>query len=404
MTPRDRILNAIDFKPTDRVPLDLAGMRSTGISCFAYPKLVKALGLPPRRPRIYDNGQMLALPDIDVLDALGCDCVLVEEGVTNAFPQPEKWHDYDFNGRLEAKVYHPAAYTVEPGGTIVINGGARMPPASTVFTGDHAGCHVDLSQDVPPPDVEGHRKWCETQKIDRERTVAIADFCHRVRDAAKDRAVFAAISPIQSGIGISMGVKPVQCVLYPEETLACHNAHADRCIHNMEILLPLIKDDVDILMISADDWGTQNSLVASPDVYRNLFKPAYQRINAVARRLAPNARMFLHTCGAVYPLIEEFADSGFHIMNPVQWCAGGQTPAQWKAAAHGKIALWGGGVNSQHTLPLKGVEEVRAEVRRVVPELAKGGGFIFANIHNILAEVAGEKVVAMYEEARKAKV
>ena len=401
MTSRERILNAVEFKPTDRIPLDLAGMRSTGISVFAYPKLVKALGLPYRRPRAYDTGQMLALPDLDVLDALGCDTVIVENGLTNAFPQPEMWREYDFNGRLPALVTDPSAYQVLPNGTITMHGWASMPPASTVFTGEHAGCGVDLSADVPPPNVDRHREWCEKQILTPEAAQKIAGFCHRVRDAANGRAVFSALGPIQAGIGIGMGVYPVQCVLYPDEIFACHAASADRCIRNMELLLPLIRDDVDILMGTADDWGTQTSLVAAPDVHRNLFKPHYKRINAVARALAPNSKTFIHTCGAVYPLIKDFAEAGFDIMNPVQWCAGEQTPAEWKAAADGRIAFWGGGVNSQHTLPLKSVDEVRAEVRRVVPELARGGGFIFANIHNILAEIAGEKVVAMYEEARK---
>ncbi len=103
-TPRDRVMNALNLLPTDRVPRDLGGMRSTGISAFAYPHLVEALGLPPRLTRIEDTGQMLAVPDRDVLDALECDVIAIYDDVTNAFDQPELWHDYDFNGRLAAQV------------------------------------------------------------------------------------------------------------------------------------------------------------------------------------------------------------------------------------------------------------------------------------------------------------
>ena len=400
MTPRERILNAIEFKPTDRLPLDLSGMRSTGISVFAYPKLVEALGLPPRRPRVYDTGQMLALPEVDVLDALGCDCVVCENEITNAFQQPELWHDYDFNGRLAARVRNPADYKVQDDGTIVMGGWAKMPPASNVFTGEHAGCGVDLSVDVPRPDVEKHRAHCESIKITHEAAVAQAAFCHKVRAAANGRAVFSSLWQIQSHMGIGMGVFPMQCVMYPEEVFAIFAANAERCVHNMRVLLPLIRDDIDVLMLTADDWGTQTSLVAPPWVYHELFKPHYKRMNEAAHELAPRLKTFIHTCGAVFPLIKGFAEAGFDVMNPVQWSAGGQSPAEWKAAADGKIAFWGGGVNSQHTLPLKSVAEVRAEVRRVVPELSKGGGYIFCNTHNILAEIAADKVVAMYEEAR----
>ncbi len=76
-TSRERVLQALNFQQPDRVPRDLGGMRSTSISAFAYPKLVAALGLPPRLPRVEDTGQMLALPDLDVLDALGCDVVSI---------------------------------------------------------------------------------------------------------------------------------------------------------------------------------------------------------------------------------------------------------------------------------------------------------------------------------------
>ena len=127
MTSRERVLKALAFEKTDRVPMDLAGMASTSVSCFAYPALVEALGLPPRRPRVYDTGQMLALPEVDVLDALGCDVVAAYTDLTNAFDQPEKWLPYDFNGRLEASVRNPAA---RADATVFTIEGVEIPVAS----------------------------------------------------------------------------------------------------------------------------------------------------------------------------------------------------------------------------------------------------------------------------------
>jgi len=139
MTSRERVLKALAFEETDRVPRDLGAMRSTGISAFAYPKLVEALGLPPRRPRVHDTGQMLALPEVDVLDALGCDVVTIDGGVTNAFEEPEKWHDYDFGGRLPARVLHPKAFETQPDGSVLQWKSTRMPPTSYVFNAEHSG-------------------------------------------------------------------------------------------------------------------------------------------------------------------------------------------------------------------------------------------------------------------------
>ena len=155
MTRRDRVMSALNFQPTDRVPKDLGGMPSTCVSCFAYPGLVRALGLPPRRPRVYDTGQMLALPDTDVLDALDCDVVTLTPDMTNAFPQPELWKPYGFNGRLDAEVRNPAQFQDLPDGTILQpHYGAKMPPSAHVFETEHAGQPMLLTGDLPKPDLD----------------------------------------------------------------------------------------------------------------------------------------------------------------------------------------------------------------------------------------------------------
>ncbi|HQB04033.1 MAG TPA: hypothetical protein PLY90_12170, partial [Candidatus Hydrogenedentes bacterium] len=140
MNSRERVLAALNFEAFDRTPRDLGGMPSTGISCFAYPALVQALGLPPRRPRVYDTGQMLALPDTDVLDALGCDVVTLQPDVTNAFPQPELWHPYHFNNRLDAEVLDLSPFSALPDGSVrQTPPGSVMPPHAYVFDVEHAG-------------------------------------------------------------------------------------------------------------------------------------------------------------------------------------------------------------------------------------------------------------------------
>jgi uroporphyrinogen decarboxylase len=95
-------------------------------------------------------------------------------------------------------------------------------------------------------------------------------------------------------------------------------------------------------------------------------------------------------------------DAGFDVLNPVQWSAGRNTFREWKDKARGRIALWGGGVDTQHTLPLEGEREVREEVRRVVSYLSEDGGYVFCAIHNILAEIEPAKILAMYREAAEA--
>lgn len=405
MTSRERVLRALAFQETDRVPRDLGAMRSTGISAFAYPKLVAALGLPPRRPRVHDTGQMLALPDLDVLDALSCDVVTIDGGVTNAFEEAEKWQDYDFGGRLQARVLDPAAFTTQPDGTVVQWNSLRMPPTSYVFNADHSGQPVlDFDKPLPLLDLKQYKRNLDAHPITDEQVKRTADLARRVR-ASTDRAVFFT-DYCGAGLGIGgycgIGIFPVICKLEPEFVAEYHGITVEYGIQRLRAVLPEVRDCVDIIMTTADDWGTQNALIASPDTYRTLFKPYYRQFNDEVHRLVPGAKVFMHNCGAIYELLDEIADSGFDILNPVQWSAGGHSYKEWKDRVRGRLALWGGGVNAQHTLPHGTVEDVRREVREVVGYLGQDGGYVFCNIHNLLAEVPPEKVIAMYRAAGEA--
>ncbi len=403
LTKRERVLKALSFEETDRVPMDLSGMLSTSISCFAYPGLVKALGLPERRVRVYDTGQMLALPDLDVLDALGCDVVTVFMDATNAFDQPELWHPYNFNGRLDALVLNPAMFQTLPGGTILQpEQGRSMPPASHVFESEHAGQILELSGDIPKPDLKEIKDRLANNPLRDDEIKRVAAMCRRVRESS-DRAVF--FNGIGAGIGIAsftgIAMFPMLCLTEPDFVLELHELVVSDAIQRLEALLPEIKDYIDITNCSSDDWGTQNSTVAAPQVYRDLFLPFYRRFTDAMHRAAPNVKTFFHSCGAIYDIIDLIIDSGFDVLNPVQWTAGGHSYQEWKDKARNRIALWGGGVHTQETLPLGTPDQVAREVEQIVRYMKQDGGFVFCAIHNILAEIAPENVLAMYRAAAR---
>ena len=280
MNSRERVVAALNFKQPDRLPKDLGGMRSTGISAFAYPKLVEALGLPSRRPKIHDVWQMLALPDTDVLDALGCDVVAIDNDVTNAFDEPQKWEEYNFAGRLPALVRQRSIFKEERDGTISCfceERDLKMPPTSFVFDEEHGGQPIDFSGEIPKDDLNVVRTQLEEQRLTEGQISDFAAYCRKVREST-DRAVFLA-KWISNDIGIiwrgGIGIFPVLCITEPYYVAALHELITDYAVERIRRLLPAIKDCVDIVMMSADDWGTQNSLIASPDVFRNLFLPLY---------------------------------------------------------------------------------------------------------------------------------
>jgi uroporphyrinogen decarboxylase len=399
MTRRERVLASLSLRAFDQVPKDLSGMRSTGISAFAYPKLVAALGLPPRLPRVHDTGQMLALPERDVLDALDCDVVAVEGTAgTNAFDEPERWRPFDFNGRLPALVQRPEAFEVRRDGVIVQNGSSLMGPDAFVFDTPGAGQTLDLSRDPEPFDLAAFEAQQRASLPAPEQVQAQAAYCARAR-AATDRAIlFAGLS---AGLGYHGGIPrfSMLCFTQPDHIHAFHDVATRYAVQRVERLLPAIAPHVDALMLCSDDQGIQTGSILPPALFDELFVPYYRRVNDAVHRLAPGMKTFLHCCGAVYDLLDGIAASGFDVLNPVQWSAGRATWQQWKDKARGRFALWGGGVNTQTTLPFGTLDDVRREVRQVVPYLAANSGYVFAAIHNILAEIPPEKVVAMYRTA-----
>lgn len=401
-TSRERVLQALAFQTPDRLPKDLGGMRSTSISAFAYPRLVELLGLPPRLTRVEDTGQMLALPDLDVLDALGIDVVAILDGVTNAFDQPELWRRYNFNGRLAAQVLHPRKFRAQPDGTIVQGGHTRMVPGSYVFDEEHAGQPLDLSDDLPKLNLKRLRRQVQKRLATDEKVASLRTLCRQVRSAS-DRAIFFNDGSVGTPIGIGaysgLAIFPMLCITEPDYVTELHEIVTEVALENVRRILPEIKDNVDVIMMAADDWGTQQNLIASPRVYRDLFLPYYRRVNDECHRIAPEVKLFFHCCGAVYDLIDLVVESHFDILNPVQWSAGKKTYQDWKDKARNRIALWGGGINAQVTLPLGTVEDVRRQVREVTQVMRQDGGYVFCNIHNILAEIPPEKVLAMYQEA-----
>jgi uroporphyrinogen decarboxylase len=263
---------------------------------------------------------------------------------------------------------------------------------------------ASLDQPLPLLDLREHRKRMEQARITDEQVRATAALARRVR-ASTDRAVFLT-DHCGAGIGIGghsgIGIFPIICKLEPGYVHELHEIAIERAVFNVRALLPEVRDSVDVIMTTADDWGTQNTLIASPATFRDLFLPYYRRLNDEIHGLAPGMKVYMHNCGAIYDILDMISDSGFDVLNPVQWPAGGHSYAEWKDRVGGRLAFWGGGLDTQHTLPYASADAVRREVREVVACMKQGGGYVFTNIHNLLAETSADKVVAMYGAASEA--
>jgi uroporphyrinogen decarboxylase len=145
-----------------------------------------------------------------------------------------------------------------------------------------------------------------------------------------------------------------------------------------------------------DDFGAQEALQISPRLYRELFKPRQQRwIEFVKART--DAKVFLHCDGAIEPIIPDFIEIGIDVLNPLQTSARGMDPARIKREYGRDLCFWGGGLETQTTLPFGAVDDICREVRERVALLGEGGGHVFATIHNIQPDIPPEKILAIYQ-------
>lgn len=402
MNSRERILNSIDFKPVDRVPVDLGGMASTSISAFVYPKLRAYLGLDKRRSLVYDTGQMLALPEKDVLDLLGVDVVTTNGVYTNAFDCSHVFQPFDFNGRLYASVQDPSRFKILQDGTIMQEG-SKMPPSAVVFDSEHGGNPVNFSGELHKFDLSVIRDQIKEYAPDPENLKKKISFLEKVRNST-DRAIFLNGDSINIDFVGGLANGTMLCVLEPEYMHELNKLQTELAIKKFRQTFKYYRDYVDIIMISSNDLGTQNTTYMHPDLIDEIFFTYYKEMNDYVKSIAPDVKIFLHSCGAIYDLIDIVSKAGFDILNPVQWTAGGKSYKEWKDRARKKICLWGGGVDSQHVLPLGTPEQVYEQAKEVAGYMVQDTGFVFCNIHNILAEISPENIMALYKAVMDVKV
>jgi len=166
-------------------------------------------------------------------------------------------------------------------------------------------------------------------------------------------------------------------------------------LQNIDLLARALGDRVQVAFVTGTDFGTQRGLFCSVQTYRELYKPFHLAVNTRIHELT-KWKTFIHSCGAVYPLITEFITAGFDVLNPVQCSAKGMDPRTIKREFGRDIVFWGGGVDTQKTLPFGTPEEVYREVRERIEIFNDGGGFVFSSTHNVQSNVPLENMLAMF--------
>lgn len=395
MTPRERIVAAINHQTSDVLPIDFGGMRSTGISAIAYARLKEHLGITGGAVRVYDIFQQLAEPEEPVLRRMGGDVVQLHR-LAPSFGIPiTEWKESalpDGTPCLAPAEFNPVR---EPNGDLAIYDGqtkiAVMPPASYYFNPVHhpfAECETEADVDrIPIAEI-----------TDQE-----LDFLARNAKALYEGTDYAILGAFGGNIleagQMDFGYGRFMFLLAANPALVHHYFEriTEAYLRDLDKYLAAVGRYIQVIQMG-DDLGTQGGPQMSTAMYREMIKPYHARIYRHARTKS-QAAVFLHCCGGVYDLIPDLIDAGVQILNPVQISAAGMDPVRLKREFGRELTFWGGGANMQYTVPTGSIERIKSEVRELIDIFAPGGGFVFNQVHNIQANVPPEKVLAIYDTA-----
>jgi uroporphyrinogen-III decarboxylase len=170
-------------------------------------------------------------------------------------------------------------------------------------------------------------------------------------------------------------------------------------LDNLEMIHRAVGDRVSAVFVTGTDFGSQTRPMLSKLTYDKLYKPFHRIVNEWIHDHT-SWKTFIHSCGAVESFIGGFIDAGFDILNPVQTSASNMDPTGLKAKYGDKITFWGGGVDTQSTLPFGTPEEVSKQVHDRLRTFSQGGGFVFNTIHNVQPNISVDNVLAMYSTLR----
>ncbi len=413
MTSRERIQKTLQHELPDRVPCDFGGCSVTGMHASVIYRLRQALRMdPPGTPvKVIDPFQMLGELAPDLLDALGVDTIELP-GTDTFFGFPKaNWKPWTcFDG---TPVLVPGGFTTElaSDGRIYMypQGDRSAPPSGVMPSG---GLYFDAIHRTPMPAEADLRVEDNVEEFGLLPDEELAHFERESRRLYEetDRALFASLPG--GGLG-DMAWLPAPFLKHPRglrepaEWLASLVARPDfiravfekQCaiaLQNLERLFEAAGNRLSVLFVSGADYGMQAGPQIAPWIYEEAFLPYYAKVNGWIHAHT-TWKTFVHSCGAIEPLLPYFIQAGFDILNPVQCSAAGMEPSLLKQKYGRQLVFWGGGVDTQRTLPFGSPDEVRREVRERVRILGEGGGFVFNAVHNVQPGTPVENILAMLE-------
>ena len=409
MTSKERFDKTINHQQPDRLVVDFGSTSVTGIHVRSVENLRKYYGLEAKPIRVTDPYQMLGEVDSELMDIMGVD-VVAAKGKNNSFGfyNHAPFKEYETPWGQVVLVTEGFNITkneqgdilMHPQGDTSLAPSARMPKNSFFFDAIIRQKPIVEEELNPQDNLEEYGLLSESD-VEYWKTST-----QKARDTGK--AVIASLGGTALGDiahipGMKLkepkGIRDItewymSILMRPDYINKIFDFQSEIALENLNRLHQAIGHNIDVVYICGTDFGTQDSTFCSPEQFDELWLPYYKRINGWVHAHT-NWKTFKHSCGAVESFMSRFIDAGFDIINPVQVNARGMDAVHLKNTYGKQLVFWGGGIDTQVTLPYASPDKVREEVLRLCEVFATDGGFVFNTVHNIQANVPVENIVAM---------
>lgn len=366
-----RVLKAINFKESDRVPLDICGTTVSGIAITTLKKLLKKYNYESKID-IPDYIQQIGIPPPSFLSFLNVDTKRVG---------PYRIPDFD---RKVKKINHRKRiidfWNIE---YLMKENEYYFNQVSWPLAKENNLKDAILAYNFPKPDKNYLKKAIKKNVKKNSTFYPILD-----RDCAGLLEMSTRLR----------GVEKFFMDLYLEKKTA--GALIDKILEYKFAYWDITLDAFgkrEVIISESDDYGTESSLLISPKMLKDIFFPRLKKLFKFIKEKNPKARIFFHSCGAIREIIPDLIDIGVDILNPIQYKAAGMGLKNLKKDFGKEIVFWGGGIDTQKILPFGTTTAVKDEVKRVLDIMAPGGGYVFATVHNIQADIPIKNIVSMLE-------
>ncbi len=418
MTSRQRVTAALEHQQPDRVPLDLGATGQTGISASTLYRLRNALSLKEKPVTVIEPFQLLGEVEQDLRDYLGVDVIGLWTRGNLMGTINNNWKPWTMPDGTPVMMSGGFEYSVDrQGNTLVYPQGDRSAAPSLRLP--EGGYFFDNIDRAPPWDENSLDARRDFKDLFAVYTDEDAKHLEKQSKFLFEETDYGIIMNFGGGGYGDAAVIPgpfekhprgirkledwyVAHLLYPDYIRELFEMQTEVALRNLKIIRQAVGERIQVINISGTDFGGQNGEIISPDQYREFYKPYHKILNDWVHGNT-GWKTHYHCCGSIANLLGDFVDAGIDVLNPVQCSACCMDPQALKEKYGENLVFWGGGVDTQSTLPFGTPEQVREEVRSRMAIFSRGGGFVFNTIHNIVAKTPIDNLIALFDEFKRMK-